>query len=274
MSKQAIRKYILWAGAAALLVSDPSFAGTLGLRWNAAAGAAGYKVYYGSAPGAYTTSIDVRNVLSTSITGLSDCAPTYLAVKAYNFSGESVTFSQEVASYPRPVINSATPDAALQGAQSVITLAGTNFEPGSTVTIDNPDVHIDSASMTSCTSASVLLTVEPTAANVRPAEVGRFTVSVTNPHAVTGSKDSEFEVVVNPARYDVNQSDPSTAGRLDGMDTVWLSRLFGAQESGSLYDPDFDFDGDGWIDGSDLAYLSGNLGKCWTGTGWNVLACQ
>ena len=272
MRKQTIRRFLLWTGAAAF-AACPSFAGTLGLRWNAATGAAGYRVYYGNAPGTYTSSIDVRNVLSTSITGLSDCAPTYLAVKSYNFSGESATFSQEVSSFPRPVVNSATPDAALQGAQVLFTLAGTNFESGSTVTIDNPDIHIDSASMTSCTSAQVLVTIEPTAANVRPAEVGRFTVSVTNPHAVTGSKASEFEVVVNPARFDINQNDASD-DRLDGMDTVWLSRVFGAAEGGSLYDPDFDFDGDGWIDGSDLAYLSSNLGRCWTGTGWNGLACQ
>jgi len=209
-----------------------------------------------------------------SLTGLSDCAPTYVAVKAYNFSGESPAYSQEVSSFPRPVVNSATPNAAMQGLQSLITLAGTNFESGSTVSIDNPNVFIDSASMTSCTSAQVLLTVEPTAAGVRAAEVGKFTITVTNPHAVAGSKIQAFEVVVNPSRYDVNQSDSATAGRLDGMDTVWLSRLFASQEGGSLYDPDYDFDGDGWIDGSDLSYLSGNLGKCWTGTGWNVLACQ
>ena len=65
------------------------------------------------------------------------------------------------------------------------------------------------------------------------------------------------------------QAAPPTVG-----DTVWLSRLFGNDETDPLWDPDFDFDGDGWIDGSDLAYLASNLGKCWSGTGWTAQACN
>jgi hypothetical protein len=264
-----------WLGLlVAAVLAGPSWAGTLGLSWNAAPGASGYKVYYGTQSGVYTSSIDVKNVTSTSINTLSDCTPWFLAVKAYNFAGESDQFSQEVTSWPRPVITTLSPNAAIQGAQVVVNLTGSNFQPGSSVTVDNPDVHIDSVSMTSCTSAQLLATVEPTAQNVRPALVGRFTLSVTNPQSVQGSKVQGFEVVVNQARFDVNQSDEATAGRLDGMDTVWLSRLFGASEGGPTYDPDYDFDGDGWVDGSDLSYLAGNIGKCWTGSSWNALACD
>jgi hypothetical protein len=262
-----------WIGFVLVALVEPAFAGTLGLSWNAAPGATGYKVYYGTESGVYTGSLDVKNVTSTSISTLSDCTPWFLAVKAYNYAGESAAFSQEVTSWPRPSVTSATPNDALQGEQVVVTVAGNNFQPGSGVTIDNPNVHLTSVSMLSCTSAQFLATIDPAGPGARAAEIGKFTVTVTNPQSLVGSKTQGFEVEVNPARYDVNQSDVVTAGRLDGMDTVWLSRLFGNGEADPLWDPDYDFDGDGWIDGADLAYLASNLGKCWNGTNWNLTSC-
>ena len=98
-------------------------------------------------------------------------------------------------------------------------------------------------------------------------------VSVTNPDRTFGEKPDAFEVLINPSRFDVNRSDASTRTRLDGKDTVWMARLFGSQEPDALYDPDFDLDGDGWVDGQDLSYLASNLGRCWSGSAWNVGAC-
>ena len=71
----------------------------------------------------------------------------------------------------------------------------------------------------------------------------------------------------------MNRSDDVTRNRLDGKDTVWMARAFGVQEGDALYQPDFDLDGDGWVDGEDLAYLASNLGGCWNGTDWSVAAC-
>jgi hypothetical protein len=255
-------------------LAGSAHAGTLGISWNAAPGATGYKVYYGTQSGVYTSSIDVKNVTSTSISTLSDCTPWFLAVKAYNYAGESPDFSQEVTSWPRPSVTSASPRTVLQGDQVVVTITGNNFQTGSGVTIDNPNVHLSSISMTSCTSAQALVTIDPPGPGMRAAEIGQFDLTVTNPQSLAGSKLQYFEVAVDPSRFDVNQSEEATAGRLDGMDTVWLSRLFGNDETDALWDPDFDFDGDGWIDGSDLAYLASNLGKCWSGTGWTAQACQ
>ena len=120
-----------WIGVVLVALVEPAFAGTLGLSWNAAPGATGYKVYYGTQSGVYTGSLDVKNVTSTSISTLSDCTPWFLAVKAYNYAGESAAFSQEVTSWPRPSVTSATPNDALQGEQVVVTVAGNNFQPGS-----------------------------------------------------------------------------------------------------------------------------------------------
>jgi len=53
-------------------------------------------------------------------------------------------------------------------------------------------------------------------------------------------------VVINPARFDVNQSDATTKNRIDGKDTVYVSRNFAMKnQQNANYDPDDDFDGDG-----------------------------
>jgi hypothetical protein len=82
-------------------------------------------------------------------------------------------------------------------------------------------------------------------------------------------------VTINPARFDVNRTDDVTRGRIDGKDTVFLSRGFGLSESDPNYDGDDDFDGDGWVDGQDLAYIASNLGRCWSPSSrtWSLSAC-
>ena len=261
------------AGLAVLLAAGvPASAGTISLAWDPVAGATGYRVYYGTQSGVYTQSTQVSGS-SANLGNLQDCTTWYVAVKAYNAVGESDQFSQEIAGWPRPAITSATPSAAKQGEQMVIEVTGTNYQNGALIEFDNPNVLLTSTEVVSCGRMRVLATVEPTAANVRPAQIGALTITIANPDDVFGEKSNAFQVVVNPSRFDVNASDNSTRGRLDGKDTVWMSRLFGGNEGTSLYDPDFDFDGDGWVDGQDLAYLASNMGRCWDGSAWTIAAC-
>jgi hypothetical protein len=44
---------------------------------------------------------------------------------------------------------------------------------------------------------------------------------------------------------------------------------------GAKDDADDDFDGDGWVDGDDLAYIASNLGRCWSASAknWSLSAC-
>jgi hypothetical protein len=250
----------------------PVHAGAIHVRWDPVPQATGYRVYYGTQSGQYTGSLTVGNTTSTVIGGLADCVTWHLAVKAYNATGESPSFSNEITGWPRPEVAASNPTAGMQGGQMTINLTGANFQPGANIEVDNPDVFLASPVVT-CNEIRVAATVEPTARGVRAAKVGRFKVTVVNPDDVFGERSNGFEVTVNPARFDLDNRPGPSRGRLDGRDTIWLSRLFGSREGDNTYHPDSDFNGDGWVDGQDLAYVASNLGWCWSGTAWTAAAC-
>ncbi|MBI5742105.1 MAG: choice-of-anchor D domain-containing protein [Nitrospirae bacterium] len=58
---------------------------------------AGYNIYYGTATGNYNNSIDVGNVTTYQITGLTSGLTYYFAAKAYDTSGNESLYSNEVA---------------------------------------------------------------------------------------------------------------------------------------------------------------------------------
>lgn len=259
----------------AALAAAPAMAGSIALSWDATAGASGYHVYYGTAPGQYNPSPVTSSSTSATISGLQDCTTYYLSVKAFNASGESAEFSNELSGWSRPGITAATPSSAMQGDQIVMDITGSNFLPGAVVDLGNPHVKLTSVRVLSCNQIQLIATVEPTAATLRAARIGRFDVTVSNPDSVFGLKSQAFEVLINPSRFDINQSDATTNHRIDGKDTVYLSRRFATSEADPNFDADDDFDGDGWIDGQDLAYIASNLGLCWSAASqsWSLAAC-
>ena len=258
--------------AAAAILGCVAQAGQIEIAWDSVPGATGYRVYYGTQSGNYTANVTSGSTTAT-VTGLQDCTTYYLAVKAYNAAGESASFSNELSGWSRPQVTSATPAIAMQGSQVTVTLSGSNFQSGALIEIDNPRVMLTGVATLSCTQMQFVATVDPPATNVRAAQVGRWTVAVSNPDDVFGQRSQAFEVTVNPVRFNINTTDAATASRLDGKDTIWIARLFGSQDGGATYDPDSDFDGDGWVDGNDLAYLASNLGRCWSGTNWSAASC-
>ncbi len=263
-----IRRFLGIGLTAAALVSMPAGAGEINLAWDAVAQATGYNVYYGSGSRGYTAHMTV-GTNAAKITGLPDCQNTFVAIKAYNGAGQSEDYSEELSGWPRPSITSTSPAAVQQGEQIVVDINGANFRSGASVEINNPRITLASVSVLGCDRIQLLATVEPRADNVAPAKIGRFQVTVVNPDSIFGSRSDAFEVTINPARFDINQSDEATTGRLDGKDTVWLARRFGGHEGTAGYDANSDFDGDGWVDGNDLAYIASNLGRCWTSSGWS-----
>jgi len=72
--------------------------GTIKLTWDAnkEPDIAGYKVYYGTAPGRYGPGIDVGNTTIFEITGLIRGQKYYITVTAYDRAGKESNFSNEV----------------------------------------------------------------------------------------------------------------------------------------------------------------------------------
>jgi hypothetical protein len=278
-SREAIVRTInLRAMLAATLLTTAAvgsaWAGDINVKWDAVSGAAGYTVYYGVQSQVYTGSLRT-STNSATITGLQDCQDYFVAVKAYNSAGESPYFSNELKGWSRPSVASATPSSAMQGDQIVMDIMGANFQDGAVVDLGNPHVALASVTVLNCNHIQLLATVEPTARAVHAAKIGSFDLAVANPDSVFGAKTHAFQVLVNPARFDINQSDATTKNRIDGKDTVYLSRQFGLNESNPNYAADDDFNGDGWVDGDDLAYIASNLGRCWSPStkSWSLSAC-
>ena len=277
-------------------------AGTIGLAWNQSTGAAGYRVYWGSSPGNYTESRDVGNTTQTVLSGVADCDDSYFAVTAYNAAGES-GFSAEVNSWPRAEIRSATPTRVDQGSQFTMTFDGMNFDPSRDweVVLD-PDPCVDDPSapggkdcpvyydpndlVVTCDRVELVPTVEPLVPGVRPAPAGTYRMTLRTTDGVQQAPPRDFVIDIDAARANVNtESTPATELRLDGADLASLLRLYMqcdplvlgsscASGDAGNYDPDFDFDGDGRIDGSDLAEMMGSRwGGCWNGSSWSAAAC-
>jgi hypothetical protein len=61
---------------------------------------AGYRVYYGLSSGSYDLALDIGNALSIAISGLVDGITYYVAVTAYDRSGNESPFSNEVSITP------------------------------------------------------------------------------------------------------------------------------------------------------------------------------
>ncbi|HHS12526.1 MAG TPA: T9SS type A sorting domain-containing protein [bacterium] len=73
-------------------------ASSVNISWNAntESDLAGYKVYYGTQRGVYSTILNVGNNLSYDISGLVDGTTYYFAVTAYDQSGNESPYSEEV----------------------------------------------------------------------------------------------------------------------------------------------------------------------------------
>jgi hypothetical protein len=80
-----------------LACSAPAFAGDVTLSWdpNSETNLAGYRIYYGTGPGVYTTPITVGTQTSYTITNLAP-GTYFFAVTAFNTLGLESGFSNEV----------------------------------------------------------------------------------------------------------------------------------------------------------------------------------
>jgi hypothetical protein len=74
----------------------------LTLHWDPSSspGIAGYRVYYGTASGNYTTSVEVGNVTTDTVAGLTGGVTYYFAVTAFDTDGDESDFSNEISLVP------------------------------------------------------------------------------------------------------------------------------------------------------------------------------
>jgi hypothetical protein len=273
------------AAVVLMLLASPAFSGTISLRWDPVPGAVGYNVYYGTCQGNYNQVVDVGWTTQKTL-DVPDCSTYFLAVKAYDGSRhESGSFSNEVAGMPRPTLTTNTPVSAQQGQQFTLRVVGANFDPGAELILDtnalprdlagDPLVRFESARVLSCRQIELFVTVESMQRGFRAAQVGTYSIGyeVRNPDSVFGAASGSLQISFNPARADINRSDESTRDRVDGKDLTWLAYAFDSDEGQQRYNPDADLDGDGEVDGDDLAQLAADFGSCWTGSGWSAVAC-
>jgi len=262
-----------------------ALAGSISLRWDPVPDARGYRIHYGTGAGQYSETVEVGNITQATLHGLTDCTRYFVAVKAYNWAGESAEFSNEVSGWPRPRIDSYTPTFAVQGAQYTLDIRGVNFQTGAQLTWDesaiptdlagNPLVRIESVRSISCKRMQALVTVEAPQRGFRPMEIGNLVlpVEVINPDSVFGGATAVIKIRFDKRRADINRSDAETRDRVDGKDLTWLAFSHGSPEGSEYYNPDADLDGDGLVDGQDLALMAPFFGRCWSEEVWDAGAC-
>ena len=267
------------------LLAPESAAGAINIAWDPVPGASGYNVYYGTSPNNYTNVVDVGNNTSTTLNGINDCVDYYVSAKAYNSSGESAQFSNQVSGWGKPQLNVAATLSATQGDQFTLNINGANFKPGASLLIDGSSipqdltgaslVRIENPAILNCNSAQALITIEPNGAGARAMEVGSFPLDleIVNPSGIRGQRGANLVVNYDSTRTDLNQSDTETTNRVDGKDLAWLAFAHGAAEGDPRWNADADLNGDGFVDGQDLALLATSFGQCWNGTGWSGNAC-
>jgi hypothetical protein len=87
--------------AASAFLSANANAGQVSLAWDAVSGATGYKVYYGTTTGIYSSNVDAKTATSQTVANLIDGTRYYFVVQAYNSTTTSA-YSTEFA-YTVPV---------------------------------------------------------------------------------------------------------------------------------------------------------------------------
>lgn len=231
--------------------SVPAIAATLRVSWASGTEAdlAGYRLKYGTSPGQYDATLDVGHVTTCEVPGLQLDQRYYIAITAYDMSGNESAPSAEVSARlpgslaPIPSIEAALELTtrsiyALLGKGTPFVLHGRNFAPGVAVDLGEGISH-GPVVLNTQGILQFVATVDAQAAT------GPRTVTVWNPDGGLGGRTESMTVVKSP---DINDD-----CRVDVIDLNAFARAWNETAGESHYSPDADFDGNGYIGPDDLA---------------------
>ena len=186
--------------------------------WNAntESNLAGYIVQYGTQSGNPSTSIDVGNVTSRAVTGLTAGTTYYFRVVAYNTSGQQSAPSTQVtyavpAAPSAPTITSVSPTSGPATGGTQITITGTNFVTGATVRVGG-----------ALAPGITLLSSTQLRATTPAGSAGARDVQVTNASGASATRVGGFTYTA-PSTTPTLTSISPTSGPTTGGTTITLT---------------------------------------------------
>jgi hypothetical protein len=258
--RRALIRWLFLIAATLALVFYPRVvsAGTIRLAWDPVVDPdlAGYRIYYGTTSGAYTQTATVGKQTTADLTNLQDCVIYYLALKAVDANGnESVGYSNEISGMAAPIPSTVSPASAKQGTANLnLVITGTNFDTQARPDF-GPDIVVNTFASISCSRIEASVSLDE-AARVNSAPATPRVIAVVNQGGPRGTRTGAFTVTFDERRADIDGS-----GRVLGRDLLYWRNAFGSVTGESAYNPDADLNGDGIVDGADLALLA-----IWHGT--------
>jgi hypothetical protein len=158
--------------------------------------ATGATVTFGS-----TAATNVVVVSGTQITATSPAGSAGAATVTVTVGGQSGSLGSAFTYIAPPTVSSVSPNSGLTGGGTGVTITGTNFAAGATVTFGS-------------TAATNVVVVSATSitATAPAGSSGAVTVTVTNSNGLSGSLASGFTYVVPPTVTGVSPNTGSTAG--------------------------------------------------------------
>lgn len=233
-------RYVSLAMLLAVTVTG-AHAGELFLQWSAAADdfVAGYMVEVEALNGEPLFTLDAGEETQIRLTQLEDGRIHRVRVRPYDKWGrEARTATNELVSMPSPTV-SEVEGQIVPGQPSLITLRGANFATGAHVVSERLDVSVQEAMVL----AHDKLLVSVASADGSPVSAKDFLV-------VNPVRKAIGYVQANPVVVDVSRS-----GTIDTDDMKAVRDRFGSTRQDATYLPQLDLNGDGVIDGEDVALI-------------------
>ena len=158
--------------------------------------AAGATVTFGG-----TAATNVVVVSATQITATTPAHAAGAVTVTVTVSGQSANLTNGYTYVAPPTVSSVSPNSGTTAGGTAVTITGTNFAAGATVTFGS----------TAATNVVVASATQITA-TVPAGSAGAVTVTITNSNGLSGSLASAFTYVVPPTVSGVSPNSGSTAG--------------------------------------------------------------